>query len=182
MLCWSAWPPLSVSPKTTPMPLVRVSNTSPATRQALLTALGLDITSEAGAQESLARLERLKNRPIPGCHPDRSPKNLRPSNSARSPGQLAWILIEEDGAVHEGRLAKDSSALDLPALPMGYHRLRLGDKETIVIAAPSRCWEPEALARRRKALGRDGPDLLAALGTGFRHRRLCRCGALRRST
>ena len=39
--------------------------TSSDTRKALLTALGLDVSSEKGAQESLKRLERLKAGPVP---------------------------------------------------------------------------------------------------------------------
>lgn len=126
--------------------------TSTATRQALLAALGLDISSEAGAQESLARLERLKKGSIPATVTVEAEK---PSTIEfrTSPIQPAWILIEEDGTVHEGRLAKGEAALDLPALPMGYHRLRFGAWETTIIAAPSRCWEPEALQGETKLWG-----------------------------
>ncbi|WP_114942858.1 malto-oligosyltrehalose synthase [Microvirga calopogonii] len=117
--------------------------TSPATRQALLTALGLDISSEASARESLARLEHLKNGAVPAVVTVDADKPSTVTFRA-APGPQAWILIEENGAVHEGRLAKDESGLDLPALPTGYHRLRLGDRETTIIAAPPRCWEPDA--------------------------------------
>lgn len=119
--------------------------TGPDTRQALLAALGLDLASEAGARESLARLERLKNGPVPAvvAIDAENPSTVEFRTKA---GPQAWILIEENGAVHEGRLAKDDDALDLPALPTGYHRLRIGDRETTVIAAPPRCWEPDALA------------------------------------
>jgi (1->4)-alpha-D-glucan 1-alpha-D-glucosylmutase len=118
--------------------------TTPETRQALLVALGLDVGTEQEARESLARLERLKTDPIPSVIPvdAEMPSTIELRGA---PGQLAWILIEESGSVHEGRLAKGSGTLDLPALPLGYHRLRLGDSETTVIAAPPRCWEPEAL-------------------------------------
>ncbi|QRM30980.1 malto-oligosyltrehalose synthase [Microvirga sp. VF16] len=126
--------------------------TGSATRQALLAALGLDVTSESGAQESLARLERLKNGLLPAVVTIDA-ENPSTIEFHILPGQQAWILIEENGAVHEGWLAKDSDALDLPALPMGYHRLRLGDRETTVIAAPPRCWEPEAFQGEAKLWG-----------------------------
>ncbi|HEV2564128.1 MAG TPA: 4-alpha-glucanotransferase, partial [Microvirga sp.] len=126
--------------------------TSPATRQALLAGLGLDISSEAGAQESLARLERLKNGPLPAVITvdAETPSTI---DFRASPGQQTWILIEEDGAVHEGRLGKGDLSLALPALPAGYHRFRVGDRETTVIAAPARCWEPEALQGETRLWG-----------------------------
>ena len=43
--------------------------TTPETRGALLAALGLDVSSERAAQESLARLERLKAGVIPAVIP-----------------------------------------------------------------------------------------------------------------
>jgi len=120
----------------------RIETTS-ETREALLSALGLDITSESGARESLARLERLKSGAIPAVIPveaDKASKiKLRIPQDA-----LAWTILEESGATHEGRLSK-SGAIDIPALPMGYHRLLLGEIEATIIAAPARCWEPDAL-------------------------------------
>jgi (1->4)-alpha-D-glucan 1-alpha-D-glucosylmutase len=126
--------------------------TSPTTRQALLAGLGLDISSEAGAQESLARLERLKKGPLPAVITvdAETPTTIE---FRASPGQQAWILIEEDGAVHEGRFGKGDLGLALPALPAGYHRFRAGDRETTVIAAPPRCWEPEALQGESRLWG-----------------------------
>ncbi len=126
--------------------------TGPETRKALLVALGLDISSEAGARESLARLERVKNGPIAATVTVEAEKPGALEFRA-APVQPAWILIEEDGTVHEGRLAEGETALDLPALPMGYHRLRLGDRETTIIAAPPRCWEPDAFLGETKLWG-----------------------------
>ncbi|MBJ6125951.1 malto-oligosyltrehalose synthase [Microvirga splendida] len=118
--------------------------TSSKTREALLAALGLDVTSAKGAQESLERLERLKEGPVPAVIPVEAgtPAKIR----LRAPaGATGWRLTEEGGATHEGRLTKSSRTLDLPPLPMGYHRLGLGTQEATIIAAPDRCWEPEAL-------------------------------------
>ncbi|MGF9756461.1 malto-oligosyltrehalose synthase [Microvirga sp. 0TCS3.31] len=118
--------------------------TSSGTRKALLAALGLDIASAKGAQESLERLERLKAGPIPAVMTVEAgaPAKIKLRGAA---GASAWTLTEEDGTTHEGRLTKASRTLDLPPLPIGYHRLRLGDREATIIAAPDRCWEPEAL-------------------------------------
>ena len=126
--------------------------TGTATRQALLAALGLDISSESGAQESLARLERLKKGPVPATITAESDKPSAIEFRA-SPAKPAWILIEEDGTVHEGELAKGEVSLDLPALPMGYHRLRFGERETTIISAPPRCWEPDTLQGETKLWG-----------------------------
>ncbi|MBA1156466.1 malto-oligosyltrehalose synthase [Microvirga mediterraneensis] len=126
--------------------------TSPATRQALLTALGLDISSEAGARESLDRLERLKNGLVPAVVTVDADKPSTIEFRA-APGPHAWILIEENGAVHEGRLGRNESRLDLPVLPTGYHRLRIGDRETTIIAAPPRCWEPDAFQNEARLWG-----------------------------
>lgn len=130
----------------------RSVQTSPATRQALLAGLGLDVSSESGARESLARLERLKDGPLPAVITINA-DNPWTIDFRASPGRPEWILIEEDGAVHEGRLAEGKRTLDLPALPLGYHRLRLGDMETTVIAAPPRCWEPEAFQGEARLWG-----------------------------
>lgn len=126
--------------------------TTEETRRALLAALGLDITSEQGAQASLERLERLKAGPIPVVVTLEAEK-ASTIEFRGPPGQQDWILIEENGAVHEGMLGKSSTSLDIPALPMGYHRLRLGRNETTIISAPARCWEPEALKGDAKFWG-----------------------------
>jgi (1->4)-alpha-D-glucan 1-alpha-D-glucosylmutase len=118
--------------------------TSSDTRKALLMALGLDVTSEKGAQESLRRLEELRTGPIPAVLPVEAgvPAKIKLRGS---PGASAWTLTEEGGTTHEGRLTKASRTLDLPPLPIGYHRLQLGDREATIIAAPDKCWEPDAL-------------------------------------
>jgi (1->4)-alpha-D-glucan 1-alpha-D-glucosylmutase len=87
------------------------------------------------------------------------------------PARLRWRLELEGGARHKGeaefaRLPETERAtldgatyvareLELAvALPMGYHRLRLDDAdaardvlgETLIVAAPARCYRPRALA------------------------------------
>ena len=116
--------------------------TTPETRNAILSALGLAIGSEIEAQESLTRLERLKGGPLPSIIPLASG---RPTAIAlkTSIGPANWTILDEDGSRHEGRLTKKDTTLELPPLPMGYHRLRLGDLEATLIAAPESCWQPD---------------------------------------
>ncbi|WP_230530911.1 malto-oligosyltrehalose synthase [Microvirga roseola] len=125
---------------------------TPETRRALLAGLGLDIETESAAQDSLARLEQLKGGAVPAVIPVEAeqPGKIRLRNS---PGPVAWHLAEENGATHEGRLAKGASALEIPALPMGYHWLRIGEVQATVIAAPAKCWQPESLERGARLWG-----------------------------
>jgi (1->4)-alpha-D-glucan 1-alpha-D-glucosylmutase len=126
--------------------------TSPATRQALLEGLGLGVETEHEAQASLSRLERLKAGVLPTVIPVVADRPA--SIPLRKPsGQIAWSLTEENGSVHEGHLAKSGATLDIPALPMGYHRLHFGETEATLIAAPVRCWESDALKHDTRLWG-----------------------------
>jgi (1->4)-alpha-D-glucan 1-alpha-D-glucosylmutase len=126
--------------------------TTSETRRALLTGLGLGISTEQEARESLTRLERLKAGAIPAVMTVEAeqPFKLRLRNSS---GQGAWRLIEESGKAHEGHIAREATVLEIPALSMGYHRLRVGDAEATIIAAPPRCWEPDALKQDARLWG-----------------------------
>ncbi|MDH5212431.1 MAG: 4-alpha-glucanotransferase, partial [Betaproteobacteria bacterium] len=64
---------------------------------------------------------------------------------------LRWRVLEEGGATHEGeaRCAPPEFRLELALpLPPGYHRLSIEGLagETLLIAAPPRCYRPPALA------------------------------------
>ncbi|WP_225784191.1 malto-oligosyltrehalose synthase [Xenophilus sp. Marseille-Q4582] len=73
------------------------------------------------------------------------------------PAALDWTLVDEQGTQHAGRAVlqlREPGEAGMPAyvdaqvdspLPLGYHRLRLAGQagETLVIAAPARCWLPE---------------------------------------
>ncbi|MGE5131244.1 MAG: malto-oligosyltrehalose synthase [Sphingomonadaceae bacterium] len=60
---------------------------------------------------------------------------------------LAWEIALEEGGLREGTGRVVDGALEIGvALPMGYHRLSVeGLGETLVVAAPERCWRPAAL-------------------------------------
>ncbi len=97
---------------------------------------------------------------------------IRLPESARN---VAWRVTEEDGTVHESTLSAASLSeteresldavtfvqrdlvIDL-ALPPGYHRLQLLDGEralgeALIIAAPERCYCPDALADGARVWG-----------------------------
>ncbi len=60
---------------------------------------------------------------------------------------LRWKIALEDGARREGEGHAADGELEIGApLPMGYHRLTIdGLGETLLVAAPERCWRPAAL-------------------------------------
>ncbi|MXQ10066.1 malto-oligosyltrehalose synthase [Microvirga makkahensis] len=130
----------------------RSIKTSPETRNAILAALDLGTASEGEARESLSRLEKLKTGLIPGVIPIPSDRPANVTLRAKT-GPLNWTIIEENGATHEGRSAGGETALKLPALPMGYHRLALGAFEATLVAAPESCWRPEALKGQNRLWG-----------------------------
>jgi (1->4)-alpha-D-glucan 1-alpha-D-glucosylmutase len=121
----------------------RSVETTPETRRALLTGLGLAVQNESEARDSLATLERVKSGIVPALlvvEPNRA-ADIALRGSAAG---LEWHIDEEAGTHHEGRTSK-SGTLQLPALPLGYHRLQIGSTAATVIAAPRKCWEPAAL-------------------------------------
>lgn len=83
------------------------------------------------------------------------------------PGMIRWRIEQEHGAVHEGEFDPGMLpvieehafpegrywrlGLEMPALPLGYHRLALAGPDgiqlgsTTLIVAPERCHEPEPL-------------------------------------
>lgn len=119
-------------------------STEAGTKRALLAALGLKIGSEDEAQESLIRLERLKCSIIPALIPITAGVSVKIKLRDPAP-ETAWSITDEYGGTHEGRIDEGDDGLVLPALPIGYHRLQLGDVTATLIAAPDRCWAPEAL-------------------------------------
>lgn len=151
-----------------------------ASRVALLGALGWDASTPQACEAALRALElrrwsRLAE-PValvaaddPGCAFE-----LRLARGALD-AELRWRLVTESGEVHEGTCrgrelgpraehwiggeAYERRAL-APGrgLPPGYHRLecRLGEGgpvSTLVIAAPPRCWRPEALEHEGRVFG-----------------------------
>jgi (1->4)-alpha-D-glucan 1-alpha-D-glucosylmutase len=76
-------------------------------------------------------------------------------------GSVIWRIQEEGGTAREGRSAITSGAsgasVELPALPAGYHHLRVEAEgrsgQATIIAAPSRCWEPPIMREGSRLWG-----------------------------
>jgi (1->4)-alpha-D-glucan 1-alpha-D-glucosylmutase len=120
---------------------------SDETKRALLADFGLPTGSAAEIEASLARVEALRLGPVPALIVAEAgrPAETRLRKASWTP--RSWRLLMEHGETREGRLDGQLSPGDLPA---GYHRLTLDGAqgksiEATVIAAPARCWQPEAL-------------------------------------
>ncbi len=103
--------------------------TSDATARAILTAMGHAARTDAEAEDSLAALRaRDAARVLP-------PYLIVPAGEPASltAGNGEWRVETEAGGGHAG-LA--SGTVDLPPLPLGVHRLGMGEDECIVLAAP----------------------------------------------
>lgn len=126
--------------------------TSPATKRALLAAMGVEAESDAGLREALARQARADL--APAVLVARAGEDAALSIPALS-RSAAWQLTLESGDVLSGacrgQAVGPQNRLLLPApLPAGYHRLVLerpdGRSDRIqLIAAPPRCLLPEDL-------------------------------------
>ncbi|MBT2325468.1 malto-oligosyltrehalose synthase [Variovorax paradoxus] len=134
---------------------------------ALLAEFGVRIDPTTTAEDALAAARRAtwtQGMPLVHAIPAEGPAWQLRLRLPASTGRLRWQLDEEAGARHEGEL--DVSALPelaraeqegerwcerelsfAPALPPGYHRLRIDGiaGETLIVSAPSRCWRPAAL-------------------------------------
>ena len=132
--------------------------TGPDTQRILLAAMGVPAASDAETRESLADLRaRQAARRIPEEIVVTAGKEGRiPLASA-----AAWHLELESGGTQEGRSERDVAF----TLPVGLHRLTIGDELCLVIAAPERAPAVADLAGRSKAWG------LSAALHGLRSRR-----------
>jgi 4-alpha-glucanotransferase len=147
--------------------------TTDETREALLTAMGFDVSSEARAREAVEHLAtESRGRPV-------EPVRVVQQADARSrealvsvpdsAGEIEWEaeLELEGGEMHRlsgARTASGGSTLriELPLIPpLGYHTLRVhltqgaesrtADQSLIVV--PSACMRPRDLLGRQKAFG-----------------------------
>ena len=132
--------------------------TGPDTQRALLAAMDVPAASEAEARESLANLRaRQAARRIPEEIVATADREVRiPLASAAD-----WHLELESGGTQEG---SDEREIAL-TLPVGLHRLTIGDETCLVIAAPERAPAVGEFTGRGKAWG------LSAALYGLRSRR-----------
>lgn len=122
-----------------------------ATLVALLAAFGID----AGTPEGIAAAEReiiaaAQRAPLPpvlaiAAGADRWSLPLQPPETTK---RLRWTIVEESGARHTGEVEVSARIEFALALPSGYHRLGIDGLpgETLLVAAPARCYRPPALA------------------------------------
>ncbi len=110
--------------------------TGPETNRAILTALGLDCTSEESLRASLAQREADANaRPLP-------PVLVISENAPlRLAGNLDLEILTEQGESHRVRIS-DGVAAPALKLPLGYHEARSGDCSMRLIVTPDRAHLP----------------------------------------
>ncbi|MBW2732018.1 MAG: 4-alpha-glucanotransferase [Deltaproteobacteria bacterium] len=155
---------------------------STSTRRNLLGAMGIPAHSELGLSVALAEAQsRRCRRVLPPVLVVRQGGAIRveltlpEGNEARV---FSWAVLEEDGALHDGRLVPgelkklgvteqgDESfvryGLEIPvSLPLGYHRLAIEPADgsptmtagMALICTPPRCYRPGALREGRRVWG-----------------------------
>ena len=136
---------------------------SPETKIALLSALGLEAASEAQARDSLARvLDETKRRRVPPSLVLRADEPLV-APLRDTPGSCDALIEREDGEAAEWRVpagagvrsvlpdGRDVSErlIELPALPIGRHRLFVDGVECALTVAPAEAYGPVAALRKR---------------------------------
>ncbi|MDH4189175.1 MAG: malto-oligosyltrehalose synthase [Betaproteobacteria bacterium] len=119
---------------------------------ALLAELGVDAAEplRAGALAQAAQADLLE--PVTLVAPGSDAWRIALRDASRgAAGALRWVIEEEGGRRHEGECPADAESLAPGvALERGYHRLVVhgaqgAHGETLLIAAPERCWRPAAL-------------------------------------
>ncbi len=136
---------------------------SPETKIALLSGLGLEVASEAQARNSLTGLlDETQRRRLPFSLVLRADQPLVAA-LRETPGKLDARIEREDGAVAEWSIeAADSvrrdladgrsvteRAVALPVLPIGRHRLIVGEVECALTIAPPQAYSPASASRKR---------------------------------
>ncbi|MEA4836453.1 MAG: 4-alpha-glucanotransferase [Anaeromusa sp.] len=153
----------------------------PDTKHAFLAAMGIPADSETDRIAAIARLENAPwLRPLPPTwilsETDNAPTLAVTLPKRWEDAPMAWMLEEENGAVHRGSFLPDSlPCLEEPRTiagetrqryrlalpfrpPLGLHRFRLSlpdgcETETTLIAAPSRAFRPSTLDGNGKIWG-----------------------------
>src|ERR1700722_10043529 len=152
----------------------RVRITTPATRHALLAAMGVPAHTEEAAIDALHALDRdewLHSLPAVHVAFEAAPISV-PITFPAGTGTLMWRLFLENGQEAcggerfdrlklLGRHDLDDASYERRALllqsqiPIGYHRLALtpGDRESILILTPGKCWLPPEIEQGRRLWG-----------------------------
>ena len=136
---------------------------SPETKIALLSALGLEVASEAQARDSLTRLTdetRLRRLPFslvlradqPLVASLRDTPRKTDARIEREDGAVAeWSIEAADGVrrdLPDGRSVTERT-IPLPTLPLGRHRLIVDGVECALTVAPPQAYSPTSASRKR---------------------------------
>jgi 4-alpha-glucanotransferase len=149
--------------------------TTPATRRALLAAMGVAADSEESARRALEELDREDwLLPLPPVQLMLEKKSaVVPVTAVAGTGTVTWKLTLESGESRSGEARFDSLPLlqrreldgesrerrllelDAANIPMGYHRLTLAPDgaESLLIVTPGRCWLPPAIEQGKRLWG-----------------------------
>jgi 4-alpha-glucanotransferase len=141
--------------------------TTDDTRRDLLTAMGVDVSSDSAVERTLASLtasdEEMLMAPVRVVQAADTCRVRTPSSRASSgPWRLEVVAESGERYVSEGPWRGGADlTLALPPLPLGYHTVRLalsagGDSwhaEQRLIIVPPRCTSPDEILGDRKAFG-----------------------------
>lgn len=152
--------------------------TTPDTKRALLSAMGLD-TSEAAIRRHLDDIHNEASERLVASEYVVT-ANTETSLPVSRDTPVPWTLTTEDGVTDEGTATGE---LRLPPLPAGYHELTVAGWPTFLVAAPQSAPSPADVAGKDRMWGvtgalyalrssrnlglgdyRDLADLVAALG------------------
>jgi (1->4)-alpha-D-glucan 1-alpha-D-glucosylmutase len=126
---------------------------------AVLQSLGYDVSSDSARAETIAGLQSRASALVAGSVPLTAGRPVRlPINAD---GEVAWSIIMETGGRREGKSHVEhidgGRSIGIDPLPMGYHQLHVesGGRSAVatIIAAPEKCFLPEALARGGRGFG-----------------------------
>ena len=146
--------------------------TAPATKRALLRALGIEAEDDAAARRTLESMARAEwERALPPTAVVRAGEIVVALNLPSEQLDVGWTVFREDGTEQHGaarpgardviaqRRVADREyrrvALTLPDLPLGYHRLRIDEpkSESALIVVPDACWLPPAFRGGTRSWG-----------------------------
>ena len=151
-----------------------VQKTAPDTRQALLAAMGFDVTTDEQAQAVLDDLQAIEwTRPAPPVLVVVAAGSVSvPITYPRDTDAISWTLRLESGAqcaghasfrslalISRGTVAgtwRERRALSFDqGIPTGYHTLLLepGSQETLLVVSPGNCWLPEDFQEGKRLWG-----------------------------
>jgi 4-alpha-glucanotransferase len=151
-----------------------VQTTTPATRQALLAAMGVEADTEEAAVAALEALDREEwLQALPPVHVAFEVDPLTvPITYPAGTERVTWRLTLEGGEERTGAVNFKSLPLlqhrDIAnalcerrsltleaAVPFGYHRLALtpGEDESVLIVTPGTCWLPRDIEEGRRLWG-----------------------------